>query len=109
MASNQTQLTVQIITDATRAAQGLNETAGKFESFAKKAAGAVAGAFAVDKILEFGKAAVEAASNLEQAIGGVNLVFGASAKAITDWASDTTDNFRVPATAALKFAATMGN
>jgi hypothetical protein len=109
MASNQTQLTVQIITDATRAAQGLNETAGKFESFAKKAAAAVAGAFAVDKLLEFGKAAVEAASNLEQAIGGVNLVFGKSSKAITDWASDTTDNFRVPATAALQFAATIGN
>jgi hypothetical protein len=109
MASNQTQLTVQIITDATKAAQGLNETAGKFESFAKKAAAAVAGAFAVDKLLEFGKAAVEAASNLEQAIGGVNLVFGKSSKAITDWASDTTDNFRVPATAALQFAATIGN
>jgi hypothetical protein len=109
LASNRTQLTVEIITDATRAAQGLNETAGKFESFAKKAAVAVAGAFAVDKLLEFGKAAVEAASNLEQAIGGVNLVFGKSAKAITDWAQDTTDNFRVPATAALQFAATMGN
>jgi hypothetical protein len=44
-----------------------------------KLAGLAAGAFAVDKVLEFGKASFDAASNLEQMAGSVDAVFGKSA------------------------------
>ncbi|MDN5749864.1 MAG: hypothetical protein L0H64_15310, partial [Pseudonocardia sp.] len=55
-----------------------------------------------------GVAAIQSASELEQAYGGVDAVFGASAQAVKDWASDTTDNIRIPAAQVGNFATLIG-
>ena len=96
MAANRTQLTVEILTDATKAAQGLNQAADGFQQFASKAGKAVAGMFAGAAILDFAKQAVNAASDLQQAMGGVDAVFKGSAAQVHEWASDTTDSIRLP-------------
>jgi hypothetical protein len=102
-------LNVKVLVDAAQAAAGLNQAVSGFESFAKKATAAFAGAFAVSKIVEGVKGVVTAASEMEQAVGGVDRIFKDSAQTVHDWASDTTDAFRVPAVEAERFATTMGN
>lgn len=95
-ASSRTQLTVEILTDATKAAQGLNQAAQGFESFAGKAKGALVGAFAGFAVADVIKQAVSAASDLQQAMGGVDAVFKQNASQIHSWASDTSDSIRLP-------------
>ena len=94
--ASRTQLTVEILTDATKAAQGLNQAANSFQDFAGKAGKAVAGMFAGAAILDFGKKAVSAASDLQQAMGGVDAVFKGNAAQVHEWASDTSDSIRLP-------------
>lgn len=95
MASS-TQLVVEILTDATKAAVGLNQASSGFEVFADKAKKAVAGAFAGAAIADFAKKAVAAASDLQQAMGGVDAVFKGSAAQVHAWAADTSDSIRLP-------------
>lgn len=89
-------LDVKILVDAAQAASGLNDTAQRFEQFASKAAKMFAAAFVVDKAVEGIKKVVNAASDLEQAVGGTDKIFGASATKIHEWAKDTTDSIRIP-------------
>ena len=96
MAANRTQLTVEILTDATKAAQGLNEAASGFERFASTAKKAAVGAFAGFAVGDFISKAVSAASDLQQAMGGVDAVFKQNAAQVHAWASDTSDSIRLP-------------
>jgi hypothetical protein len=108
MASNRTQLTVEIITDATKAAQGLNDVAGKFSDFADKTRKAMAGAFAGAAIIGGIKEVISAASDLQQSVGGTDKVFGAFAQQIHTWAADTSDSIRLPQQAFEELATQMG-
>jgi uncharacterized protein YdbL (DUF1318 family) len=94
--ANKTQLIVEILTDATKAATGLDKAAGGFEAFADKVKGKLAGALGGAAILGFVKSAVSAASDLQQAMGGVDAVFKSNAAQVHEWASDTTDSIRLP-------------
>jgi len=96
VAANRTQLTVEILTDATKAAQGLNEAASGFERFASTAKKAAVGAFAGFAVGDFISKAVSAASDLQQAMGGVDAVFKQNAAQVHAWASDTSDSIRLP-------------
>lgn len=96
MASSRTQLTVEILTDATKAAQGLNQAASGFERFASTAKKAAVGAFAGLAVGDFISKAVSAASDLQQAMGGVDAVFKSNAAQVHAWASDTSDSIRLP-------------
>ena len=109
MATSTATVLVEARYDGSQAAKGLQQTAKQTESAfdgLKKAAGGLAIGAVIGKVVGD---AISAASDLQQAMGGTDLIFKDSAKAIHDWAKDTSDNFRVPAVEAEKFAATMGN
>lgn len=75
-------LSLKITGDSSGGKAALDEVDGhasKLGGGLGKLAGLAAGAFAVDKVLDFGKASFDAASNLEQMAGSVDAVFGKSA------------------------------
>lgn len=86
MASNSAILRVQVLVDAAKAAAGMDKAAGLGASLEKglrraalPAAAVVAGVAAI------GRQAGEAASDVEQAMGGIDAVFGASAGQVKAW------------------------
>jgi hypothetical protein len=97
-------LNVQVLVDAAKAAGELNQTAAKFESWGKKLGNAVIAAVAVKGVTDLAKTVVSSASQMEQAMGGTDKVFGSSAADIHNWAKDTTDAVRLPAAAVEKYA-----
>jgi hypothetical protein len=92
MAANSATLIVKIITDASGAQKGIGDAATgleKFQSGAQKALGpslAITGA-----IVALGVKAVAAASDTQQAMGGLDAVFGDSAKVVKAWSQDSID------------------
>jgi hypothetical protein len=96
MAGNRTTLTVEILAQGAQAAAELNQTASRFESFGKQVGKTVAGVFAGATIAAGVQKAISAASDLQQAMGGVDAVFKQNAKQVHQWASDTSDSIRLP-------------
>lgn len=79
---------VRIATDASRAAGDVDAAASKYGKFQATMESLVAPAtIALGAIAAFGKGAIDAASNTEQAMGAVDSVFGASAGVVKDWAA----------------------
>ena len=92
MASKTANLTIKIATDAAGAQKGLDQTASGVDKFAKgvnKAAPYAAGALIAVGVAA--KGAVDSASHLEQAYGGVDAVFGKSAKSVKNFANESAD------------------
>jgi hypothetical protein len=71
------------VDDATKKVEGVGSKIGGIGKVAAGVGGAIAGAFAVGAIVDFGKAAVDSYSTLEQSIGGVEAVFGDAAETVT--------------------------
>lgn len=108
MAANP-KLIIDIITDASKAGKGIDEASGKFGKFntvmgnlVKPAAGVLAG------ITALGVGAVAAASDLQQAAGGTEAVFGDSAAQIEKWASTAATSVGLSSAAYQTFAAQIG-
>lgn len=83
-------LRIDVVSNAKGAISGFNQTesaAGKLGSTAKKLGGALAAGFAVDKIVDFGKAAFNAASDVQQSFGALDSVFGKQSAAVKSWAN----------------------
>lgn len=79
-------LSVKILVDASDAAAGLGDAATGVEKFQAKIGGLVQPAALVGgALVGMGKAALSAASDHEQAMGGVETVFGKSADSIKAW------------------------
>jgi phage-related protein len=81
-------LSIKILTDASQAKRGLDASASsmdKFKNGLSKAA--VPAALVGAAILKFGKDAVESASRTQQAMGGVEAVFGKNARVVERWAA----------------------
>lgn len=82
--------------------------AGSFVG-ALKAMGAAAAAAKIGQVLlDFGKAAIDAASDLEEVQNVVDVTFGESASEIDRWAKNAINQFGLTETQAKKFASTMG-
>ena len=93
MAGKKTSIAVQITGDARDAIKAINQTSGELMTLQQKtssaisgAASAIASAGIVSKITDIGKAAIDAAANLEQSIGGVDTVFKENAAQVHQWA-----------------------
>lgn len=87
MASNTATLAIKVTTDADKAAADLDavgKKAGGFESGLNKAA--VGAAAAGVAIVAFGKSALDAASNAQQAAGAVDAIYGDTADTIHSFA-----------------------
>ena len=69
---------------------GLEKTVRSFGKGAKLIGAGIAGAFAVDSVVDFAKGAIDAASDLSESMSKVNVVFGDSADSIVRW-SQTSD------------------
>ena len=93
MASKKSTISVQITGDARDAIKAINQTTGEMMTLQQKTSSAVSGIASaigssaiVAKIGEIGKAAIDAAANLEQSIGGVDTVFKPNASQVHQWA-----------------------
>jgi hypothetical protein len=82
---------------------------GKFSNQMKSMAATIGIAFGGAQIANFAKESVMAASNLNEAISKVGVVFGQNAKDIEGWAKGATDNFGMSERAALTSVGTFGN
>ena len=81
-------LSIKILTDASNAQKGLDSAASSMDKFKSgMAKAAVPAAIVGAAILKFGNDAVESASRTQQAMGGVEAVFGKNAKTVERWAA----------------------
>jgi phage-related protein len=82
---------------------------GKFTTQMKSMATTIGLAFGGAQIANFAKESVMAASNLNEAMSKVGVVFGDNAKEIETWAKSSTANFGMSERAALTSVGTFGN
>jgi hypothetical protein len=87
----------------------VEQTGSKLKSFALKAGGAIAGAFAVEKVVDFARASVTAASDLSESMSKVGVVFGTAAGGVEQWAKTAATTMGMSTQAALEAASTYGN
>lgn len=74
----------------------------------KKLGGIVAAAFAVGKLVEFGKQSVELASNLSEVQNVVDVTFGGMAADINNWSKTMLQGFGLSELSAKKYSSTLG-
>lgn len=88
MATRSAVLTVQILTDASKAAPGLQQATSSYQKFQAGVDKLVpAAAIATAAIVGIGTKAVNSASRTEQAMGALDSVFGTSAGVVKGWAA----------------------
>lgn len=105
MADATTVVAVKFLADASSVeneAAKVEKTGGRFSSWAKGVGGAIAGAFAIDKVKDMVKAGAE----LEDQIGATGVVFGSAAKDVQGWSKTTAEASGLSQTAALTAANT---
>lgn len=90
---------------ASQATKGIENS---FASMAGSIAGKLAAAGITTALLNFGKAAVEAASDLAEVQNVVDTVFGDGARQIETWSKKAGEQFGLTETMAKKFTSTLG-
>lgn len=102
-------LRIKVITDATQAAIGLDKVSDKASGFRSGLAKAALPAAAVAGAIGFiGKQAIDAASDLQQAQGAVESVFGKQAAAVEKFSQASAKNMGLAQSAYLQYAAQVG-
>jgi hypothetical protein len=126
MASSIPPILVQLVADVTQLKAGMAQaeaslkgldgtvaaTSNKMNSFVgnlKRVGAAMGATFAASQIVSFGKESIMAASNINEALSKVGVVFGNNAKEIEAWAAGATDNFGMSERGALTAVGTFGN
>lgn len=84
-------------------------TGAKLKGWAKSTAAVIGGAFAATKVAEFAKAAIGAASDLNESVSKTGVVFGTAASDIESWAKSSATSMGISQQAALEAAGTYGN
>ena len=113
----------QAIADIKDLTKAIQQETGKWDDAAKKSTDNIGNSFsgmlkkisagfsaaAIGKaLLDFGKAAVQAASDLEEVQNVVDTTFGDNASKIENWAKNAGNQFGLTETQAKKFSSTMG-
>ena len=88
--------------------QATGDISNSFTSMAGKIAGAFAAAGIGTALINFGKAAVDAASDLAEVQNVVDTVFGDGARQIESWSKSAGQQFGLTETQAKKFTSTLG-
>jgi hypothetical protein len=114
MAGKSAVLSVDILVDAAKAKTGLDKAASGVSGFETKLSKLALPAAAIGTaVLGFGKSALSAASDAEQAMGGVETVFGKSADQVKAWGDQAATSAGLSsteyATAAAKIGAQLKN
>jgi hypothetical protein len=103
------ELLVRIAVDAARAGEDIDRAGSAAERFgAGVKTMAVPAAVAGAAVAAFGKTAIDAASAAQQAVGGVEAVFGASAAQVVAWSEDAVNSAGLSASAYDTMAAGIG-
>lgn len=99
-------------TNAAPFQQQLNGIAGKSTNMVKSAfmglGKVMAGAFAVTKLVQFGKASIDLASDLAEVQNVVDVVFGESANQINNFAKTALNSYGLSELSAKRYSSTMG-
>ena len=85
-----------------------NNFSSSFSSIAKKAVIALAAAFSVKKIVDFGRECIELGSDLQEVQNVVDVTFPSMSKQVDDFASKAAASFGLSETMAKKFTGTFG-
>lgn len=92
--------------------QQLNQISGKSTNMVSAAFGKLgklaAGAFAVTKLVQFGKESINLASDLQEVQNVVDVTFGKSSAKINDFASNAITQYGLSELSAKQYASTMG-
>lgn len=109
-------LRVNLISDLSRFTRGLREGEGELRSFSGRVGTIAAGigasllaGFSVAAIKDQIGQAITAASNLNESMSKVGVVFGSSSRDIVDWSKTAAKSMLLPQQAALEAAGTFGN
>ena len=103
-------LSVKILVDAGDAAKGMGDAATGVQKFQSKISGLVGPAALVGgAVVGMGKSALAAASDAEQAMGGVDTVFGKSADKVKAWGDQAAKSSGLSATEYATAAAKIGS
>ncbi|MBK6442797.1 MAG: hypothetical protein IPF90_11780 [Actinomycetales bacterium] len=78
-------------------------------SMAKRVGGLMAGAFVVERVVDFFKSSIDAAGEANAAVQRSSIVFGANSKTIEAWAKGAARNFGISEQAAISSAASFGD
>lgn len=87
---------------------GFKKSISGIEKLAKKAGGALAAAFAVKKLVEFGKQCVELGSDLEEVQNVVDVTFPKMTSQVDTFSKNAAASFGLSETMAKKFTGTFG-
>lgn len=90
------------------AEQSTGKIEGFFSGMLKGIAGAITAAGITKLILDFGKASIEAASDLAEVQNVVDVTFGESAREIDAWAKQAGKSYGLTETAAKRYSSTIG-
>lgn len=104
-------LELRLVTDVASINKGVQEVNGRLSSFGSALKGMAAGfvaAFAVSEVVDFGQKAVAMASDLNESISKVNVVFGENAAAIMSWSQTASEAMGATQGQALKAAGNFG-
>ena len=97
------------VSDLSKKIDQANSKVGGFAKSAKKLGGVMAGAFAVSKVAEFGKAIIMGASDMEESLNKVNVVFGNSSQQVIDFANNSLTAFGIAKGEALEATSLFGD
>lgn len=103
---------LRIVGDTSGAQKALGDVEQKTSGFAsafKGAAAAIAASAVVDKVVEFGTAAVTSASDVEQSLGGSQQIFGKYAGGIEKFSKSTAENMGISQGAFLEMSNVTGS
>lgn len=102
-------LSIKILTDATQATKGLGQAEKGVKGFTARVEKAAVPAAAIGLgLAAFGKAAITAASDSQQAMGAVDSVFGASADQIKRWSDQSAESVGLSKTQYGELASVIG-
>ena len=99
----------QIGLDLTVNQKQFNKEMTGIQSLAKKVGGALAGAFAVSKIVQFGQECVELGSDLQEVQNVVDVTFPTMSARVNDFAKNAASSFGLSETMAKKYTGTLGS
>ena len=82
---------------------------GRLGGSIKKLGGAIAGAFAAKKVIDFGKACIDLGSDLAEVQNVVDVAFGSMSKEADAWARNAITNFGLSETVAKRYLGVFGS
>lgn len=110
MARKSPTLTIKILSDASQAPKGMNDAASAVEKFQGGVEKAAKGATLIGAgMLAGAKVAIDAASGLQQAVGGVEAVFKDNAAQVLQWGENAADSVGLASSEYNTFATLIGS